>query len=232
MKDTALRKVLFKIRNRWYRSLGRIRPQDEFLRHCKGVVHVGANTGQEREVYERHGLNVLWIEPIPDVFQELERNISGLGKQRAVKCLVTDRDNARYEFRIASNGGASSSIFDFKKHREMFPEVGLTATVTLVSKRFDTLIHDERIDLSLYNALVIDTQGSELLVLQGAGTSLTAFEFIQIELPDFEAYAGCCTVKDVVPYLKARSFALYSRHLYAANSSVGSCYELVFRRKA
>jgi hypothetical protein len=38
--------------------------QSRFLRDVTGVIHVGANTGQERFLYRLFGLNVIWIEPI------------------------------------------------------------------------------------------------------------------------------------------------------------------------
>jgi hypothetical protein len=48
---------------------------DGFLGDVSGVVHVGANIGQERQLYAAHKLNVLWIEPISEVFKRLESNI-------------------------------------------------------------------------------------------------------------------------------------------------------------
>ena len=47
---------------------GREDDPDAFLRRVRGLVHVGANTGQERESYASHGLSVIWVEPIGDVF--------------------------------------------------------------------------------------------------------------------------------------------------------------------
>ena len=83
------------------------RDPDRFLREVSGVVHVGANTGQERLVYDQHGLDVIWIEPIPEVFQTLRKNLESFPRQRALQCLVTDQDHEEYEFHIASNNGAS-----------------------------------------------------------------------------------------------------------------------------
>jgi hypothetical protein len=47
---------------------------------------------------------VLWIEPLPDVFATLAANIAGSPRQRAIECLVTDRDDLPYEFNVANNG--------------------------------------------------------------------------------------------------------------------------------
>jgi hypothetical protein len=41
------------------------------MKSLKGVIHVGANTGQERDDYGSYGLNVLWIE-LPWVFNEMK----------------------------------------------------------------------------------------------------------------------------------------------------------------
>ena len=61
----------------------------------------------------------------------------------------------------------------------------------------------ERIDRARYDALVMDTQGSELLVLRGAEPVLEHFRFIKTEVPDFEAYAGCAQLDDIERFLRA-----------------------------
>ena len=50
-----------------------------FLSQVSGVIHIGANTGQERHAYAAH--DVIWIEPIPDVFDKLLENIQDFPKQ-------------------------------------------------------------------------------------------------------------------------------------------------------
>jgi hypothetical protein len=40
-----------------------------FLRKVNGLIHIGANIGQERAIYAEYDLRVAWIEPIPDVFE-------------------------------------------------------------------------------------------------------------------------------------------------------------------
>ena len=89
---------------------------DTFLARIRALIHVGGNIGQERNAYASLGLSVLWIEPISEVFNELQRNIAGLPRQRALRRLVSDRDGNEYDFHIANNGGLSSSILEL-----MFP---------------------------------------------------------------------------------------------------------------
>ena len=203
---------------------------DRFLRSARGVVHVGANVGQERGLYDGYGLDVLWIEPIPDVFAALSANIAGFPRQRALERLVTDRDDASYEFHVANNDGQSSSILELKEHRDVWPKVAFTRTITLQSSTLATLFAREKIDASRYDALVMDTQGSELLVLRGAEPLLGGFNFIKTEAPDFEAYAGCAMLEDIERYLGARGYAEVARHRFASRPSGGHYYDVLYAR--
>lgn len=203
---------------------------NRFLRSVHGVVHVGANVGQERDLYARHGLDVLWIEPIPDVFVELRRNIERYPRQRALECLVTDRDDAEYEFHIANNRGESSSILDLKEHKTVWPKVAFTTTIKLRSSTLPSLLVREQIEPVAYDALVMDTQGSELLVLRGAEPLLAGFKFIKTEVPDFEAYAGCAQLADIGRFLAEHGFRELSRSRFASHPGGGSYYDVVFGR--
>ena len=60
--------------------------------------------------------------------------------------------------------------------------------------------------------LIMDTQGSELLVLKGAIPVFQNFTYIKTEVPDFESYKGCCQLKDLQTFLKQYDFTELSRH--------------------
>ena len=203
-----------------------------FLEHVSGVLHVGANVGQERGTYDEYGLDVLWIEPIPEVFTELERNIEPYPRQRAIEALVTDRDGAEYAFHVANNDGRSSSILDLAEHRDIWPDVQFERSITLRSTTLATLIREHAVDVSRYDALIMDTQGSELLVLRGAGEFLPAFRFIRTEAADFEAYAGCCRLDEITEFLMQRGFKPVLRVSIARRPAGGKYYDVVYARES
>ena len=205
---------------------------NRFLAEAKGVIHVGANIGQERELYARRGLDVLWIEPIPDVVATLRENLRGYARQRAVQALVTDEDDREYTFNIANNGGESSSILDLKCHKEVWPSVAYSSAIRLKSVTLPTLLARENVDLDRYDALVMDTQGSELLVLRGAAPLLGRFRFIKTEVPDFEAYEGCAQLEELSAFVASHGYAEISRHAFARHPSGGRYYDVVYRRDA
>lgn len=201
-----------------------------FLRDVRGIVHVGANVGQERDLYARYGLHVLWVEPIPDVFVKLRQNLAGYARQRAVQALVTDESDREYAFNIANNGGESSSILELKQHKDVWPKVAFSSTIRLRSTTLAALVAREGVDPELYDALVMDTQGSELLVLRGAVSLLPRFRFIKTEVPDFEAYEGCAQLAEMTAFLASHGYAEGARHAFASHAGGGRYYDVVFRR--
>ncbi|HTB26938.1 MAG TPA: FkbM family methyltransferase [Puia sp.] len=202
---------------------------EKLLKKVKGIIHVGANTGQERELYTQYGLAVVWIEPIPEIFEKLQLNLLGFTGQIALKGLVTDQDDMEYQFHLANNNGASSSILDLNLHQDIWPEVGYEKTINLHSRKLSSLLNDNNINVSNYDMLVIDTQGSELLVLKGAESILNNFTYIQTEVPDFEAYKGCCQLKDLQSFLGERGYKEISRSRFATHPGGGNYYDMIFK---
>lgn len=207
------------------------RDPDRFLKEVSGVIHVGANIGQERATYQAFGLQVIWIEPIPDVFQTLQANLAGYPGQRALQYLVTDQDDAECTLHIANNAGQSSSILDLKMHKEIWPQIAYERDITLRSTTLTSLLQKERVNATDYQALILDTQGSELLVLKGAGAILSGFRFVKLEVADFESYKGCCQVRDIEEFLRPRGFVEFARRKFAERPGGGSYYDIIYERK-
>lgn len=204
---------------------------DDFLSKIGGLVHVGANMGQERETYAAHDLDVLWIEPIPEVFQKLSRNLEALPKQRALQALVTDEDDAVCNFNVASNDGASSSILDFHEHKDIWPEVTFSGVIQLTTVTLATLFDRNAIDTSLYQGMLLDTQGAELLVLTGSVPVLKGFSYIKTEVADFESYKGCCQLPEIEAFMAKHGFVEVSRHQFASRVQGGNYYDIVYKRR-
>jgi len=214
---------------RWLRATFRKNP-DYFLNHVPGVLHVGGNMGQEIKDYAALDLPVLWIEPIPEVFATLEKNIAPFPKQRAIQALITDKDGAEYQFNVANNDGGSSSIFDFKEHRELWPDVEFERTIQLESVTLPTLFKQHDIDPSGFGALMIDTQGSELLVLKSLGPMLSNFSYVKTEAADFEAYDGGCTLEEIDSLLLEHGFIQDMCKPAAKLKGSGTYFEVLYRK--
>jgi len=212
-------------------SSGELDKLFDCLKCCSSIVHIGANGGQERELYQRYGLVVVWIEAIPAVYEELVRNIQPYPNQAAVQALLTDRAGDIVQFNISNNSGLSSSIFDLALHRDIWPEVDFVASIRLRSETLDGLVESGTIHPSI-DALVLDTQGSELLVLKGAQAVLRQASYVIVEAADFESYKGGATVGTIKEFLEEFSFCLVRKEQFAQHPSGGAYYNLCFKRSA
>ena len=202
---------------------------DVFLKESIGVIHIGANDGQERSKYAKHNLNVVWIEPITDNFFRLRENIKFLPNQKAFQYLLAF-DNGTYRLNISSNNGESSSILDLARHRDVWPSVGYVSQVEMEAITLPQFLKTEDIDASAYDTVVLDTQGSELMILRGAAQVLGNFRYIRTEAADFESYAGGATVRQIRDYLGSQGFRLRRSKRFMHKPGVGSYYELLFQR--
>lgn len=204
--------------------------EHHFLSRARGVVHVGANTGQERDRYAGYGLDVLWIEPLQAVYTDLCANLQGYPRQRAIRALITAENGREVAFNVASNGGASSSIFAFAKHVDLWPGVEFTSTEHLRTSTLASVLDEHFVDRARYDALALDVQGAECEVLSGAAAILGGFRWVKAEAADFEAYAGGCRDSDVAALLARHGFRERSRHRFATHPDGGSYFDIYFER--
>lgn len=202
-----------------------------FLKEVSGVIHIGANKGQERHLYKRLSLKVIWIEPLPDIFQILEKNISGFPGQTAYQRLFTDVDDKEYQLQIASNEGAASSIFDPGEVKKICPEITFDKKVSIKSTTLASFVLNEHINISSYDALVMDVQGAELLVLQGTGNILSQFKFIKLEAATFELYKGACQLQDLDAYLTENGFKQLKKYPFGSQNNETIMCDVVYTRQ-
>jgi FkbM family methyltransferase len=198
-----------------------------FLSDAHGVIHVGAHTGQERDLYG--DLPVAWIEPQDFAFKVLLEHLDDKPRQTAYQELIAD--GRCYDFGLASNAAQSSSIYDFAGHKKLWPEVGYIAKVAMQSITLRDFIERYSIDLDVYDTLVLDIQGAELLALRGAGQYLRRFRYIQAEAADFEAYVDGCQLADLDHFLGQHGFVREQLHCAKSAEGVGSYYDAVYRNR-
>jgi len=160
-----------------YRLAGLRQDSNYFLDSVTGVIHIGANLGQERSLYSSKNLAVLWVEPIPAIYERLVENLSCFPGQRAAQALLLDREGVTVQLNIASNEGASSSVFLFKHHQSIWPDVEFVDQLLMESQTLPGLLRQLQLQMSDYQALVMDTQGSELLILKGSLSILDQFKY-------------------------------------------------------
>lgn len=179
-----------------------------FPRHSinpTGVLHVGANVGEEAEVYNELGItSVFWIEGNPETYEKLCRRIEQLGyTSNSSACyIISDENKESSILHISNNGSQSSSILDLGTHKTAHPEVHYVKDITNEMRRLDSLLKEhEYLDF-----LNIDLQGAELKALRGLGDKLHQFKWAYLEVNKAELYKGCALVEDIDNYLLGFGF--------------------------
>jgi FkbM family methyltransferase len=177
------------------------------LPRAKGIIHVGANIGQERASYRNAKPDIcVYIEPIPAVYEQLANNLREIPNHYPVQALCSNLDNEEITFNIASNSGESSSIFGLGKHEQLYPQINYVESLKIRSKTLDSLI-EEKFPEKNFNVLVINTKGAELKVLKGSHKLLeNSISCIYVEVSEDPLYEGGCTFEEVAEFLKPYGF--------------------------
>ena len=195
-----------------------------FKVRAKGVIHVGANKGQEIEAYFQANIKAaLLIEPLDSAFNILSERALAYKDYYPVKALCGDVDGQPLVFHVADNSGQSSSLLEPKRHITEHPNVKFTSTIDLESITLDTLLRNIEKDFPdrkvlSFDLLCIDTQGSELMVLQGAESTLKKIKAIWVEVSHGGLYHNDSRLIDVMKFLDRQGFNLVyiemNRHLW------------------
>jgi FkbM family methyltransferase len=205
---------------------------DNFLKKTPGggVIHIGANSAQERDHYTKLGIkNVIWIEADPNLFKIAKKNILNEKyiNQKIYNYLVTDRNNASYYFNIASNGGNSSSLYKLNKLKQLYPGLKYVKKIKLKGMTLKKIFEVKKINTQKYQTLIIDTEGSELLILKGANELLTNFKFIKLEVADSRLFKKNTGSKKIAKYLNKFNFAELKRTEVYKNS-LGKVFDILY----
>ena len=175
-----------------------------------GVIHAGAHLGQEAKLYRSCGIDeVLWIEANPETIDELRANVQQFGHRVAWACLAaTSGDIVVFNVAASASGdnrGMSSSVLPFGVHLERYPHVRYISQVELTTSTLDEVVAEHGATRS--NLLVVDVQGYELQVLQGAAETLRHTDCVYSEVNVEELYLGGALLPELDGFLAERGFA-------------------------
>jgi len=175
----------------------------------RGVVHIGASSGQEIPTYVDHGImHMVMVEALPEPYGKL-LDTAFVYRDADIKCLnecVADVDGKEVTFHISDNDCQSSSFLKPKEHLKQHPTVHFPTTTQLTTITFPTMCEKHGIDPLQYDFLNMDIQGAELHVLKGMGEMVRNFKWIYLETNYIELYEGCGLALDIDNYLVRYGF--------------------------
>ena len=189
-----------------------------------GVIFIGSNDMREIDRYKDKYNCGYFIEPIPETFEVLKRNLEKCNKNYgteyiALNYLITNIDDKIYDFNIYGqmhkvretpygNNGASSSILT-KNDKHFWRNCDCKKQIKMKSIRMTTLFNKLNIDITKYTNLIVDTQGAELEVLKSFDDKLHRINYIKTEVSLVPFYKGAVLFSELNNYLN--SYDLYTR---------------------
>jgi FkbM family methyltransferase len=143
----------------------------------------------------------------------LVKNLKHFPEQKAFNVGVHDTLGEGI-LHISNNDEQSSSILALGLHKRFRPDITYVEDQKVTLVRMDDFIRDNEIDITEYNFLNVDVQGTELNVLKSFGELLSNFDYIELEVNAKESYIGCALLPEVDEYLKEFGFIKLLQFVY------------------
>lgn len=184
----------------------------------KGVIHIGAHLGEEYNMYKSFNLKnkTVWIEANPEQIDQLKKNIKDdivineavSNEEMLVNFYITKNSNAN------SNNKESSSLKELDYHLIAHPSVSVNKIIKVKTKKMINIIDEYNIDMTQYDFLNIDTQGSELDIFKSFDDDIKYINYIYSEVNTKPLYKNIGLISDIDFYLEKKGFKRVERKIH------------------
>ena len=193
-----------------FHDLKNIFEHEDVHRFAKtGIVHVGADVGQEVAQYFNYGFkSIILVEANPERYQVLLSKFGSDPRIRIFNYAICDK-RGTIDFHIHTSRSGSTepaSILPMKRFNEIVKTLHTAKTIQVPAITLDALFEENQIALGDYNFLNIDIQGAELLAFWGARKLLASVDVIVSEVNVVEMYEGGALEGDLVKFLEHEGF--------------------------
>jgi FkbM family methyltransferase len=176
----------------------------------RGIIHVGANKGQEVPAYKEKAIRpIVMIEPLADQFARLVKAIDGEAGFYPVQACCASESGKTVDFHVASNSGQSSSFLKPGKHVELYPGVTFQKTIQIQTATLDEIMAALPEPVEAFDYLAADTQGAEMEVLKGASKTLEHIKYAWLEVNFGGLYEGDFDLYQITEFMRSKGFDLY-----------------------
>ena len=174
------------------------------------VLDVGAHEGEYARFVRQLGFRggIHSFEPVPEAFSRLVERMRDDRAWTGYPDALGARDGEA-ELRVMHAGVFSSMFAPSPYARERFGDAArVEATIRVPVRRLETVFRDALPEALADGGvfLKLDTQGSEIEILDGAGDRLDDVAALQVELPLKSVYEEVIPLWEVLPRLRELGF--------------------------
>jgi FkbM family methyltransferase len=176
----------------------------------RGIIHVGANKGQEVAAYKEKRIRpIVMIEPLADQFARLCTAIDNEPGFYPVQACCASESGKTVDFHVASNSGQSSSFLKPGKHVDLYPHITFPKVIKVQTSTLDEIMWSLPEPSDAFDYLAADTQGAEMEVLKGASKTLEHIKFAWLEVNFGGLYEGDFDLYQITDFMRSKGFDLY-----------------------
>ncbi len=170
------------------------------------VVHVGAYHGEELEGYLQLGFSqIVLVEPNPAALKILRPMCAHQPRVSLVEAAMAARAGRGW-FYLAQHPPQSSLL---PPNPDWIAGCG---GLEVDCRTLDETLEQLAIEPATVSLLVVDAQGAEQQVLEGAARLLQHLRLLIVEVNDVPRYQGCPTFRELNAYLERLHFSLLYRN--------------------
>ncbi len=193
----------------------------------KSILDVGANKGQFalRLLKNNFEGNIMSFEPLNKEYEMLKK-LSSKKKNWKVarRCALGDINKIK-KFHISGNRESSSLLKILRKHTDLRPDSKTIKIEKINVERLDNFKREiSKLEKNLL--LKIDTQGSEIDVLKGAGNLIKNIKCLFVEVSLVPLYKNQKLWLDIIEYVKKFDFNVWSVDQLLKNNITGQTYQI------
>lgn len=178
----------------------------------KGIIQVGAERGNEVDIFVRHTSNIICFEPVEETFGMcVSKSKQYPNHNIHVYNYVISDTIGEVEFFVAKDRQCSS-LFDLNPNAA---QVHLNNCSQDKKVKYNSITldgffkkHINEVKKEDYNYLCIDVQGAEHLVILGASDLLKNIDFIWMEVSYSELYKNTLLYEDMVKFVEGLGYKL------------------------
>lgn len=172
--------------------------------NVNGILHIGAHECEEFNDYVNNGVNpdnIIWIEANPKIADKMKN----LGFKN-INCFAVDNEEGEAVFNITNNG-QSSSLLALGTHKDSYPYIYVSETITVQKKRLHSFFKENNdIDFQKYNFWNLDIQGLELNALKSCDDYINYVDAIYSEINTQYVYQNCGLLNEMDIFLNSKGF--------------------------
>jgi len=172
-----------------------------------GAIHIGAGDAPELDVYASLDIPCIWIDANRQAIDNLKDLPTHNTIHRFHHAFISDKTQKDSFFPSKENPRYSSK-FGFNQISNVFADAQQGEMIEVDALTLRDFANANQIDLQRYNYLILDTCGSEYLILNQSVDILEKFDFIRVSCPDFSAYHWSPTVSEVFSLLTKFEYEL------------------------